>query len=158
MKQAFGFIILIFFTSCQYFEAKKTTSEAILNEELKTFNWDEVDVYPSFSICDSLVTKATKRACFEHTLSAHILNFLQEEVIVVTQDVNDTITLNFKISEKGAITLNKTDIDSVTLQEIPNLKVLINNSLQTLPKVYAAIKRDQYVKTTFTLPIIIGVE
>lgn len=158
MKQAFGFILLTFFTSCQYFEAKKTTSEAILNEELKTFNWDEVDVYPSFSICDSLATKASKKVCFEHTLSTHILNYLQDEMIVVTQDVNDTIKLNFKVSENGVVTLHQTNIDSLTLHEIPNLKELIEASLQTLPNVYAAIKRDQYVKTTFTLPVIIGVE
>jgi hypothetical protein len=49
-------------------------------------------------------------------------------------------------------------IDSVTLHEIPNIKELLKNSLDSLPEIYPAIKRGQQVKTAFTLPVIIQVD
>ncbi|WP_282136413.1 hypothetical protein [Seonamhaeicola maritimus] len=137
---------------------KKTSSEAILNEELKTFDWNDVDTYPSFSSCDSLNSKDEKKQCFEYTLSSHILKYLQAEIIIVTQDVNDTIGLHFKVSETGVLTLAETKIDSLTVKEIPNIQELIKISLDSLPEVFPGIKRGQQVKTEFRLPIIISVE
>ena len=151
-------MLVSLFTSCKYFDVEKTTSEAILNEELKTFDWNDVDTYPSFSECDSLISKSEKKQCFQHHLSSHILKFLQDEVIVVTKDIHDTLNLHFKVSEKGVLTLLDTKVDSLTIKEIPNINELINNSLNSLPTIYAAIKHDQYVKTEFELPIVIKVE
>tara|TARA_R110002049_G_scaffold18043_7_gene69461 strand:- start:2279 stop:2722 length:444 start_codon:yes stop_codon:yes gene_type:complete len=144
--------------SCEYFNVKKTSSEAILNDQLQTFNWNDVDEYPTFSLCDSLVTKQEKRSCFENVLTTQIFNFLENEVIVVTKDVNDTINLQFQVSEKGDLTLLTFEVDSVTSQEIPNIKTLIYQSLDSLPKIFPAIKRGQQVKTEFELPVIINVK
>ncbi len=155
MKQFCVFIVILGLTSCEYFNVKKTSSEAILKEELQTFNWDDVDEYPTFSICDSLAVKQEKKNCFEHVLSTHIAKYLQQETIIVSQDINDTIALQFQISEKGVLTLLNAKIDSVTLAEIPNIKTLLNESLDSLPKIFPAIKRRQYVTTEFKLPIII---
>ncbi|TXG36735.1 hypothetical protein [Seonamhaeicola maritimus] len=158
MKYPLIFLLMLLLVSCNYFDVKKTSSEAILNEELKTFNWNDVDTYPSFSSCDSLNSKVEKKQCFEYTLSSHILKYLQDEIIVVTQDVNDTIGLHFKVSETGVLTLVETKIDSLTLKEIPNILELIKISLDSLPEVFPGIKRGQQVKTEFKLPIIISVE
>ena len=144
-------------TSCEYFNVKKTSSEAILNEELQTFNWKEVDVYPTFSTCDTSSNKLESERCFEQTLTTQITNYLHRETIIVTQDVNDTIVLDFQITEKGILTLLQSEIDSITIQEIPNIKELLVLSLDSLPKVFPAIKRGQQVRTQFKLPIIITV-
>tara|TARA_R110002049_G_scaffold305738_1_gene503143 strand:- start:14728 stop:15204 length:477 start_codon:yes stop_codon:yes gene_type:complete len=157
MKQICVFLVVVTLTSCKYFDVKKTSSEAILNEELQTFNWKEVDTYPTFSSCDSLASKMENERCFEHTLTAHITDYLQKETIVVTQDVHDTILLDFQVSEMGKLSLLHSKIDSITLQEIPNIQELLLLSLDSLPKVFPAIKRGQQVKTQFKLPIIISV-
>lgn len=157
MKQFCVFILVLMLTSCEYFNVKKTSSEAILQEELQTFNWNDVDVYPTFSSCDSLVTKPEKKECFESQLTNQIFNFLQHENIVVSQDINDTINLKFQVSEKGELTLLNFELDSLTMHEMPNIKTLINQSLDSLPKIFPAIKRAQQVKTEFELPIIISV-
>lgn len=157
MKQLAVFSFFLLLTSCQDFSVKKTTPEAILNEELKTFNWNEVDSYPSFTICDSLQTKIEKKACFENTLNSHILTELQKETLVVSKDVNDTIMLSFLISEKGNLTINSVEISPTTIEEIPNLETLITQSLETLPQIFPSIKRGQQVKTEFKLPIILQV-
>ena len=49
------------------------------------------------------------------------------------------------------------EVDSLTNQEIPNIKVLLAKSIDSLPKIFPAIKRGQQVKTEFKLPIIIKV-
>ncbi|MFD0834344.1 hypothetical protein ACFQ0I_01100 [Mariniflexile aquimaris] len=155
MKHVIVFLLVTFLVSCEYFNVKKTSSEAILNEELKTFNWNDVDVYPSFSNCDSLETKDEKTRCFTEILTKHILKYLENEPIIVTHDVTDTLNLRFQVSETGVISLIDVKIDSLTIQEIPDIEKLIHSSLDSLPKIYPAIKRGQQVKTEFKLPIII---
>ena len=157
MKYALSFLLLLLLLSCNYFDVKKTSPEAILQEELKTFNWEEVDTYPSFSACDSNISKLTQKRCFERILRDQIIQGFQNETIIVTQDVRDTITLEFQVSEKGQLTLKELKVDSVTLKEIPNLKMLISKSLDSLPQIFPAIKRNQQVKTAFVLPLIIDV-
>ncbi|MDO5979658.1 hypothetical protein [Flavivirga spongiicola] len=157
MRQICVFLIVILLNSCGYFNVKKTSSETFLNEELQTFKWNDVDEYPTFSLCDSLSTKQEKKECFTSVLTGHIFKHLQEEIIVVTQDINDTIDLKLQVSEMGAIILLETKIDSLTIQEIPNINDLLTESLEALPKIFPAIKRGQQVTTEFKLPIIIGV-
>ena len=158
MKQIAVFLLFFIVVSCQYFDVKKTTSDAIYQEELKTFNWNEVDNYPSFLACESLQVKQDIKHCFETTLANHISESLQNETIIVNQDVNDTIMLSFLISEKGELQINSIEIDSLTTHEIPNLEVSITESLNTLPKIFPAVKRGQQVKTQFKLPIILKVD
>jgi hypothetical protein len=136
---------------------KKTSSEAILKEELQTFNWNDVDEYPSFSICDSSETKTEKKYCFQQTIVTNITNFLEAERIVVSQDINDTLMLQFRVSQKGELALVHAKIDTLTLKEIPNIKDLIDSSLVVLPKLFPAIKRGQQVTTEFKIPVVIKV-
>ena len=157
MKPFCVFLFVLMLTSCEYFNVKKTSSEAILKEELQTFNWNDVDEYPSFSVCDSTTSKNERKLCFQNTLTFHITNYLQNERIVVTQDILDTLLLDFQVSKSGDLVLLESKIDSLTHLEIPNIKVLLKNSLDSLPEIFPAIKRGQQVTTEFNLPIIISV-
>ena len=157
MKLFCVFLLVFVLTSCEYFNVKKTSSEAILEEELQTFNWNDVDEYPSFSLCDSLSVKEDRKGCFQSVLTVHIWEYLKGEKLVVSQDINDTIILNFQVSEKGSLKLLDAKIDSLTLQEIPDINKLLQQSLDSLPKIFPAIKRGQQVTTEFKLPIIINV-
>ncbi|WP_067147099.1 hypothetical protein [Pseudotamlana agarivorans] len=157
MKHAIVFLLVLMLSSCEYFNVKKTSSEAILNEELKTFNWNDVDEYPNFSICDESASKAERQMCFQNTLTHHITNFLQNEGIIVSQDINDTILLEFQVSKTGDLSLMSSSVDSLTVDEIPNIEDLLNQSLTDLPEIFPAIKRGQQVTTEFKLPLIIRV-
>ena len=157
MQKVFVFLLIICATSCEYFDAKKISSEDIYNEELKTFNWNSVDTYPTFSTCDTFETKAEKKTCFENTLSQHITSSLQNKIIIVSQDIEDTLVLEFQILETGEITIKHIGLNETTATEIPEIKNMILESLNTLPKIFPAIKRNQPVKTEFRLPIVIAV-
>ena len=157
MKQICVFLGFLMLMSCQYFNVKKTSSDAILKEELQTFNWNEVDEYPSFPECDSAITKLERKQCFEYVLTTHITRFLQKDTIIVTQNIEDTLLLELQISEKGLLSVLNIEVDSLISQEIPNIKDLLRHALDSLPKIFPAIKRGQQVKTEFKLPVIISV-
>ncbi|WP_298551647.1 hypothetical protein [uncultured Algibacter sp.] len=157
MRYSFVFMFILLLTSCEYFNVKKTSSEAILEEELQTFNWNDVDEYPSFSKCDDAISKDERTLCFQETIAENITSYLLDERIVVTQDINDTIMLKFQVSNEGELVLLEAKIDSLTTLEIPNIKHLLNKSLDSLPKIFPAIKRGQHVTTVFKLPIVIQV-
>ncbi|MGB1307457.1 MAG: hypothetical protein ACPG6B_01005 [Oceanihabitans sp.] len=158
MKKVIVLLLFINFTNCKYFNVEKTTSEAILEEELKTFNWNDVDVYPSFETCSTQESKEAKKKCFVNTLTSNLYNHLTAKEITVSQDIKDTIMVHFVISETGKIALINSKINLITKQEIPNIETLLLESLDALPKIYPAIKRGQQVKTQFTLPIEIRVD
>ena len=157
MRRVSVFLVFILLTSCAYFNVKKTSSEAILEEELQSFKWNEVDEYPTFSSCDSNASKESRKNCFQTTLANGILKQIQKENIIVTQDIYDTVEIKFQVSEKGELSLLNIKTDSLTLKEIPNIEALLKSSLDSLPEIYPAIKRSQQVKTEFILPIVISV-
>lgn len=155
MKQLTVFILLLCLYSCDYFDKKKVNTQDIVNEELQTFNWNDVDEYPSFKTCESLSSKQESKQCFETTLITHITNKLSDEIIVVTENVEDTVVIKFHVSETGNLSVLNIINKETTKEQIPNLDSLLLKSLDSLPRIFPAIKRGQQVKTEFTLPIVI---
>ena len=142
-------------TSCNYFNVKKTSAEAILEEELSSIDWNDVDEYPTFTSCDSIAEKNARRRCFESTLANHVLTFLSKEKLVVFDDLNDTIYIDFKLSEKGDISIIEIQSTKEIQDEIPKLNQYLQASLDSLPRIFPAIKRGQHVITQFRLPIVV---
>ncbi|WP_347923997.1 hypothetical protein [Pontimicrobium sp. SW4] len=158
MKYLKIFVLIICFTSCDYFDKKKVNSQDIVKEELETFNWNEVDEYPSFDNCSSSDTKEFRKQCFQTTLTNHITSQLALRKIVVTEDLNDTIEMTFFISEKGNLSVLNIESNPKIAAQIPEINTFLNESLNNLPQISPAIKRGQQVKTEFKIPIIIKVE
>lgn len=157
MQRICLFLAIILLNSCEYFNVKKTSSEVILEEELQSFKWNEVDEYPTFSICNNSSSKYETKQCFEKTITDAITTQLIAENIIVTQDIEDTIYIKFQISDNGKLSVLEIETDSITSNEIPNIEALLKSSLDSLPEIYPAIKRSQKVRTEFTLPIFINV-
>ncbi len=152
----FRFVIFcLFLTSCNYFNVKKTSSEEILKDELQSFNWNDVDVFPTFAECDSSSTIAIRKECFEVTLTNHVLTHLLKEKLIVSHDISDTIFIDFRLNEKGKISILDIQIDEKTTDVLPKIKEHIESSIDSLPEIFPAIKRGQNVTTQFKLPIII---
>jgi hypothetical protein len=158
MRYIISLFFLFFFFSCELNINKKISVDEILDEEWRTFNWSDVDEYPSFSHCDSLQNLSLKKECFITTLSDQI----SEDLIINTKTVNriiqDTVMLRFVISKNGEITLEELMVD----KNIIDLKGTINSSFESsidkLPKIFPAIKRGQQVNVKFSLPIFVSTE
>ena len=158
MRPIVFLLILLLATSCNYFEKKKVYPEDLLEEELQTFNWNEVDTYPTFSSCDSITIKEDSKACFQSTLIGSVNEFLEAQNIVVSSDVNDTIRLKIIIDNKGVLQVESIQLHPETAVQIPEIEGLLRESLKGIPKIYPAIKRGQQVTTAFELPVIVRID
>jgi len=156
MKYACLTLIFVLFASCEDLNVKKTSSEEILNEELQTFKWNEVDVYPTFSSCDSSSTKKHKKDCFVSVLNNHVSNYLARQHFVVNEDINDTLLIEFIISDKGDAIISNIQINEATIKQLPQIEDVLIKSLDSLPQIYPALKRGQQVNSQFTLPVVIA--
>ncbi|WP_299128163.1 hypothetical protein [uncultured Winogradskyella sp.] len=154
---AFLFLILLF-TSCDYFEKKKVNAEDLLKEELNTFNWNDVDTYPTFSNCNSITDKSASKLCFQTTLLNSVNDYLENQNIVVSENVNDTIRLKIIIDNKGSLSIASISVKEETKFQIPEIDSLLRQSLKDISKIYPAIKRGQQVTTAFELPVIVKID
>ena len=157
MKRLILVCFLLAMTSCDYFEKKKVYTKDILEEELQTFNWNDVDEYPTFDLCDSTSGKENKRNCFENTLTQMLNKQLSNQNIIVTEDVNDTIFLKITIDNQGKFSVDDILSSELTKAQIPKIDSLLIHSFDSLPKIYPAIKRSQQVKTQFSLPVVVNI-
>ncbi|MEO1030360.1 MAG: hypothetical protein AAFX55_03095 [Bacteroidota bacterium] len=149
--------LIVLLTSCNYFEKQKVNADDLLEEQLRTFNWNEVDMYPRFSNCDSIIEKEAGKICFQNTLLSHVNSYLATQNIVVSEDVNDTIWLQLIIDNKGVLNIEKITVKPETQFQIPEIDSLLRQSLKQVPKIEAATRRSQYVTTAFELPVIVKI-
>lgn len=148
-------LLIAILMSCSYFEKNKLDTQTLVEDELQSINWSDVDVYPSFPNCEELLSNSDKRNCFQNTLISHINNKLSEHVLVVSETVNDTVLLTLNCSNEGILTINNIKIKPETKAQLQNIDSIILSGFDSLPKLYPAIKRSQPVATQFTLPIVI---
>lgn len=130
----------------------------MLQKELKSINWKEVDEYPSVVDCEKIEDKKQRKQCFFEVLTQLIQEKLSIDTLSVLYPELDTIEVKVTIFPnatiqfdpqfpKDSVAYDKTKIDSI-------LKI----RLVDFPKINPAIKRGIPVKTQFILPVILKVE
>ena len=149
-----------FFLACDldFKISKKITVDEFINDEMKSFNWSEVDQFPVFENCTQINETIKKNNCFIRTISDSLsLNFIKND-LVLNRTLTDTVFLKFKVDKKGIIEIENIEIGEYML----SYKEVINRSFvktaANLPKLYPAIKRGQEVDVTFHLPILVSTE
>lgn len=149
------FLFLILF-SCDFVSSNELVVADLVSKDLKTFNWNNVDTYPRFQNCDTIINKESNFDCFVNTITSNLQSNLINNSVVVNSSLSDTLIINFNVTNKGDIVLSELSNESV----ISELNVLIDSifkhTVSDLPKLYPAIKRGQPVKTKFILPILIS--
>jgi hypothetical protein len=150
--------LALFFSSCQYFEKQIPSENELLQKELKTINWKEVDEFPSVVDCDSINDKITRQQCFfqymtqliQHKLSVDTLSVLYPELDTI--EVKVTVFPNSRLVFEPLFPKDSVAYDTVKIDSI------LKARLVGFPKINPAIKRGIPVKTQFILPVILKVE
>ena len=149
-----------FFLACDldFQISKKISVDEFVNDEMKSFNWSEVDLLPVFENCTQINETSKKNNCFIRTISDSLsLNFIKND-LVLNRTLIDTVFMKFKVYKKGIIEIENIEIG----EKILPYKEVINQSFiktaANLPKLYPAIKRGQEVDVTFDLPILVSTE
>tara|TARA_R110001583_G_scaffold46314_3_gene145386 strand:+ start:13799 stop:14269 length:471 start_codon:yes stop_codon:yes gene_type:complete len=143
---------LLFFYSCNFFEKKELPKDKVI-DTIVDFN--SVDVFPLFPLCDSLISEEKQKICSQIKLSEHIYASLVASNIMVTKKVNDTILVKLKVDNNGEVSLVKLEASTFIQLQIPTIDSLILAGINNLPILKPAIKRGIPVATEFTLPIIL---
>lgn len=158
MKKIILILLLITscFYSCQYFNTQVPNKNELLQKELQSINWKQVDELPTFSNCDSVADKTQKKQCFFEYLTQLIQQKLNTDTLAVLYPQLDTIqvkvtvmpnaTLQFEPQITDSLSYNTTKIDSI-----------LKTRLINFPKINPAIKRGIPVKTQFVLPVVLNV-
>ncbi len=158
MRKPLLLLLLLILTNCKDFETKKITSEEVLYQESRSLNWKEVDEYPAFENCKSIKEIEKARNCFETTVANFIYAYLIKKQPIVTQSIDDTLFLYLEISKSGKPIVDSVSVDTLITNQLPELELWIKQSVDSLPKIYPAIKRGVPVSSVFKMPILIKAE
>ncbi|MCF8713601.1 hypothetical protein JM658_02080 [Joostella atrarenae] len=157
--QKFGVILFcLLLVSCELFTSEKEAKEEIIKRERQSINWNDVDQYPLFENCDETDDRNTQRICFQETFTNHFLATLTNNHLVTHKNLNDTINVQLLIGKEGNVTILQIKKNKRVSKEIPEIDTLIAHTVETLPRVYPALKRNIPVNMKIQLPIILKVE
>lgn len=158
MNRFLLFFLLTFLGSCEYFETRKVSSEEIFSEETRELNWQEVDQYPAFRECRQLMESEAAKTCFEKKVAEYFYARLEAKQPVVTKALNDTLYLHLRISHEGSPKIDSVDVSPLIVDQLPEIRKWLKESVDSLPQIYPASKRGIPVVTTFKMPIVIKAE
>jgi hypothetical protein len=130
----------------------------LLQKELKTINWKEVDEYPSLVDCEAITDKKQQQQCFFDRLTQLIQQKLNVDTLAVLYPELDTIEVKVTVFPNATLQFEpQFPKDSVAYDTI-KIDSILRARLVGFPKVNPAIKRGIPVKTQFILPVILKVE
>lgn len=112
-----------------------------------------MDTFPVFENCQNITEKEASKQCFINALSATVTEAILQRNLVAMQDLDDTLSVSFQVSDKGIIAVQHIEIDSLAALEFPKLKEWISQRIDSIKLLAPAYKRGVPVKTEFTLPI-----
>ena len=142
--------------SCQYFNTQIPDQDVLLQKELKSINWNQVDELPNFSSCDSVVDKTQKKQCFFDYLTQLIQQKLNADTLAVLYPQLDTINVKVTVLPNATFEFEPQLHDTLSYN-MSKIDSIIKTRLIDFPKVNPAIKRGIPVKTQFVLPVILNI-
>ncbi|WP_144891275.1 hypothetical protein [Flavobacterium tiangeerense] len=158
MKPYYLLIVFLIFNSCQYFETPVPSEQELLQKELKSINWKEVDEYPSVVDCEKIEDKKQRQKCFFEVLTQLIQEKLSVDTLSILYPELDTIEVKVTIFPNATMQFEpQFPKDSIAYDKI-KIDSILKVRLVDFPKINPAIKRGVPVKTQFILPVILKVE
>lgn len=158
MYKFLWFFYLGLLTSCELFISTEEKTQQLVREELKTINWNEVDQYPLFEVCDETAAKPLQRQCFQEAMLRHCAQAVEELDFRANHELNDTVYLDFIIDEHGLIAMVAVEQKTTVLREIADFNTKISESMNRLTTVAPALKRGIPVRMRFRLPLVLNTE
>jgi len=153
MKRFLPFLLVVFLSSCQFFESKEKRTQKLIDEKMGEIDWNTVNSYPFFYTCDENVSKEAQRTCFEETLTTHFQNTLNEFEFTLIDKKSETVEVLFIIDTLGKINVIDIKKDAAVLKQMPEFDGVITQSLKNLPKLAPALKQGFPVNTKYRIPV-----
>lgn len=142
--------------SCDFFSSTEEKTEKEVRAALSEIDWNEVDTYPMFDECDEYAPKAEQRNCFTEQLLARFADTLSSLNLIVVQELNDTLLIDFIVDENGFIIINEIKENASITDAFPGLEKDIAQRLNDITTVAPATKRSIPVSIKIRLPILLN--
>ncbi len=154
IKQLFSILFSsLLMLSCSYFE--KNTNRELIQKVDTIVDFYTVDAFPLFPNCKDIPSREKQQVCFQMEMARHIYASLKEYQFNANEAINDTVLVRLKVDALGKTSLSSIQISDTTRELLPEFDSIVKISLQNLPDLQPAIKRDMPVTTEFTLPIVL---
>ena len=155
LKQFFLFLVVLSFNSCQYIDKQVPSEKELLQKELKSINWKEVDEYPSVANCEKIADKKQRQQCFFDVMAQLIQQKLDIDTLSILYPELDTIQVKVTVFPNSTMKFEpQFPKDSVAYDTI-KIDSILHARLVNFPKINPALKRGLPVKTQFILPVIL---
>jgi hypothetical protein len=148
----------LLFSSCQYFDRQVPSEKDLLEKELQSINWKEVDEFPSVSECEKIKDEAVRKQCFFEFLTQTIQEKLSSDTLAILYPELDTIQVRVTIFPDATLKFEPQFAKDSVTYDTAKIDSILNARLVDFPKVNPAIKRGIPVKTQFILPVILKIE
>lgn len=146
------FLLFLLITSCDKFSFSKNKDTQLLDTLV---NFSSVDISPSFKVCDSIFDKQKKSDCFRTTIHQKIGAELQKHEFIIKNSILETVYVDLLINSKGKIILEAIESSEDMKILLPKLDSILRLSIDSIYRIYPAIKRGIPVTTKYRLPILI---
>ena len=154
MRQFFTFIsCAVILMSCSYFE-QQYKKESIKKVDT-IVDFTSVDAFPLFPNCKDIPSREKQQICFQLEMAQHIYGALKEHALNASEKVQDTVLVKLKVNSVGKTSLSNIQVSDETKKIFPEFDSILKVSLQKLPILSPAIKRNMPVTTEFILPIVL---
>lgn len=150
-----GVILLAGLNACELFESRQARTQKLVDDEIRTINFNEVDQFPLFDACDESVAKPEQQACFQNTLLLHLSMTLQDFEFRSEDRILDTVYIDFRIDNQGVISILSVGENQELAAQNPEFERIVTGSLRSLPRLQPALKRGIPVTTRFRLPLVL---
>jgi len=153
-KRVLAFLMFLILQSCQLFDKKIPDEKVLLEQELKKIDWKNVDEWPTFVQCDSLVDKESQKMCFYNLLSSQLQEKLQDDSIAKLLPNVDSIQVKVTIFSDAKVSFEPVLNDSLVINR-HQLDSIFQLRLASFPAIQPALKRGMPVKTQLQLPVLL---
>lgn len=150
-------LLLMAFASCRFVDSGPSEDE-LLQRELKSINWKEVDQFPSVSDCESIQDKEMRKQCFFDFLAQAIQQRLSSDTLSVLYPQLDTINVKVTVFPDSTVQFEPQFPADSTTYDVHRIDSILHGRLADFPKISPATKRGIPVKSQFILPVILKTE
>lgn len=157
MRRLWFIPMLVFLVSCDFFLSREAQTEKIVDEELMTIDWDDVDQFPLFDECDENAIKTEQRECFKREMLRRFVEAFSDTVYEVNQEIKDTVLVDFLVDEDGFVYIQQIEDNNRIEELIPGFKEEVRTRFKDVT-VIPAHKRGIDVKVRFRLPIVLDTQ
>jgi hypothetical protein len=151
-----GLLLGLLLVSCEWFPSREARTRQLVEEEIRSINWNEVDQFPLFEACDETAPRAEQRECFQNTLVMHLSMALQDFEFRTEGPLSDTLYVDFMVDNQGGVSVLSMEENEALSRENPEFERIVSGSLRSLPRLQPALKRGIPVATRFRIPLVIS--